>query len=72
MAYIHQVPRPLQRAVSLEKTEPGMLCSDCRRELPLGRPWVKYKDEQLCLTDARDRGFVVAVRRPRESTPATA
>jgi hypothetical protein len=72
VAYIHQVPRAFQRAVSLEKTLPGMQCSDCRRELPLGRPWVKYRDEQLCLTDARDRGLVTAVRRPREPAAAPA
>ena len=67
MPYIHQVPKAFQRAVTLERTQPGMKCSDCRNPLPLGRPWVKYKDEELCLTDARDRGLVVAVRRPRDS-----
>lgn len=72
MAYIHKVPRAFERVVSLERVEPGMKCSDCRRELPLGRPWVRYKDEQLCLTDARDRGLVVAARRPRDPAVAPA
>lgn len=65
MSFVHQVPKALQRAVTLMTPQPGMLCSDCRQPLQLGRPWVRYKDEQLCLTDARDRGLVVAVRRPR-------
>lgn len=65
MAFMHAVPKLLQQVVSLERTLPDMKCSDCRQTLQLGRPWVKYREEQLCLTDARDRGLVVAVRRPR-------
>lgn len=69
MAYIHQVPRAFQRVVTLEATPAGLQCTDCRQPIPTYKPHVRYRDEQLCLTDARDRGLVVAVRRPRDPPP---
>jgi len=69
MPYIHTVPKPFEKAVSLMAPERGLKCSDCRRELPLDRPFVRFKDQELCLTCGREAGLVVATRRPRVTTP---